>query len=101
MITSLSVPSQATASNLLANSGFAARGVVAISNHGNATVYFSFDDSPDVTVATGAKPGVPLPAGATHYFSRNAASPSSNTGGLWVVQQSGSAQLVSAQFIQA
>ena len=100
-ILSGSVPSQSTATNILANSGFAARAHCVLENQGNARIYFSFNDDADVTVAGGAKPGISLGVNEKFSFTRNMASPNSNTGGIWLVQTSGSAQAWTLHYSQA
>ena len=99
MIVDVNVPSSATATLVLAAPAAGYRDWVAITNHGNATVYYSVDGSADVTIANGVKAGIPLVAGATHFLSRSAGSPSSNFGPVYVVQTSGASQEVSVQYL--
>lgn len=99
----LSVPSQATPSLLLAESPIE-RHWLALTNHGSANVFYSIDGEDRTTSALltpsgGAAPGILLPPGATHFFSRNEASTNSNTSPVYVVQQSGVAQQVTAQYL--
>lgn len=102
MITPLSVPSQATPSLLIGKSPVE-RHWVAITNHGSANVFYSCDDVRDtsalLTPSGGAMPGILLRPGDTHFLSRNEAAAQSNIGPIYVVQTSGSAQQVSAQYL--
>lgn len=98
-IVSQSVPSSATPTLLLPDASPYARAWVAITNQGASNVWYSVDGSADVTIGSGAKPGILLPASTTHFFSRNDAMASSNTGPIYVVQQSGAAVTVSAQYL--
>lgn len=101
MIAQVSVPSSATPSLLLAQSPVE-RHWLAITNHGNAPVFYSLDTVRDtsalLTPSGGAAPGILLRPGDTHFFGRNDAAGQSNTGPVYVVQQSGSAQQVSVQY---
>lgn len=102
MITAQSIPSQATPTLLLAQSPVE-RHWVAITNHGSANVFYSCDDVRDtsalLTPSGGAMPGILLRSGDTHFLSRNQAATQSNIGPIYVVQTSGSAQQVSAQYL--
>lgn len=102
-LVALSVPPQATPSLLIPESPIE-RHWLAITNHGTAPVFYALDGvardtSALLTPSGGVAPGILLPAGATHFFSRNEASPNSNTSPVYVVQQSGSAQQVTAQYL--
>lgn len=100
-IVASSIPSSATPTLLLAQSPVE-RHWLAITNHGGANVFYSVDTvrntSALLTPSGGAVPGILLPPGATHFFSRNDAAANSNTGPVYVVQQSGASQQVSVQF---
>ena len=100
-ILSGSVPSQSSATNIIANSGFAARALCVLENQGNARIYFSFNDDSQVTVAGGAAPGISLAPNEKFSFTRNVAAPNANTGGIWLVQTSGSAQAWTLHYSQA
>lgn len=102
-LVALSVPSQATPSLLLGPSPIE-RHWLALTNHGNANVFYSLDGEARTTSALltpsgGSAPGILLRPGDTHFFSRNDAAAQSNIGGVYVVQQSGSAQQVSVQYL--
>ena len=101
MLVVQSIPSSATPTLLLAQSPIE-RHWLAITNHGNANVFYSIDDVRDtsalLTPSGGAAPGILLPPGATHFFSRNSAAQNSNTAPVYVVQQSGAEQQVSVQY---
>jgi hypothetical protein len=99
MIVDVNVASSATATLVLAAPAAGYRDWVAITNHGNATVFYSVDGSADVTIPGGVKAGIPLVPGATHFLSRSAGSPSSNFGPVYVVQTSGASQEVSVQYL--
>lgn len=102
MLVAQSVPSSATPTLLLAQSPIE-RHWLAITNHGSANVFYSLDSvrntSALLTPSGGVAPGILLPPGSTHFFGRNEASANSNTGPVYVVQQSGSAQQVSVQYL--
>lgn len=101
MIVAQSIPSSATPTLLLAQSPIE-RHWLAITNHGNAPVFYSVDEVRDtasrLTPSGGVAPGIILPAGATHFLSRNPAAQNSNIAPIYVVQQSGSAQQVTVQY---
>lgn len=101
-LVALSVPSQATPSLLLPASPIE-RHWLALTNHGSANVFYSLDGEARTTSALltpsgGVAPGILLRPGDTHFFARNEAAAQSNTGAVYVVQQSGSSQQVSAQY---
>lgn len=101
MLAAQSIPSSATPTLLLAQSPIE-RHWLAITNHGTGPVFYSLDIVRDtsalLTPSGGVAPGILLPAGATHFFGRNDAAANSNTGPVYVVQQSGFAQQVSVQY---
>ena len=97
-----SVPSSATPTLLVPQSPIE-RHWLAITNHGNANVFYAIDDvrntSALLTPSGGVAPGILLRPGDTHFFARNPASAQSNTGPVYVVQQSGTAQQVGAFYL--
>lgn len=97
-----SIPSSATPT-LLVPAAPIERHWLAITNHGTANVFYSVDDVRDtsalLTPSGGAVPGIILRPGDTHHFARNVASTWSNTAPVYVVQQSGSAQQVTAAYL--
>jgi hypothetical protein len=99
MIVDVNVPSSSTPTLVLAAPAAGYRDWVAITNHGDATVYYSIDGTANVTVANGVRAGIPLVPGATHFFTRSTGSPSSNFGPVYVVQTSGASQEVSVQYL--
>ena len=100
-IISGSVPSSSTPTNIIANSGFAARALCVLENQGNAAFYFSFNDESNVTVAGGANAGLSLSPGEKFSFTRIQAAPNANIGGIYVVQTSGSSQAYTLHYSQA
>lgn len=102
MIVSISVPSQATPTLILAQAPIE-RHWAAITNHGSANVFYSVDDARNtsslLTVSGGAVPGIILRPGDTHFLSRNSAAAQSNIGPIYAVQQSGSAQQITVQYL--
>ena len=101
MLVAQSIPSSATPTLLLAQSPIE-RHWLAITNHGTANVFYSIDQvrntSALLTPSGGVAPGILLPPGSTHFFSRNQAAQNSNTAPVYVVQQSGADQQVSVQY---
>lgn len=101
-IAALSVPSSGTPS-LLVPAAPVERHWLAITNHGDANVFYSVDDvrnTPSLlTPSGGVAPGILLRPGDTHFFGRNNAAAQSNTGPVYVVQQSGTAQQVAAHYL--
>lgn len=92
-----SIPSSATATLLLA--ARTSTTWLAVTNHGDANVFYGFDGDAGVTTSAGAKAGIVLKPQQTHLWTTRGEASQSYIGPVYVVQQSGTAQLVSVQWL--